>query len=280
LQLAPRYWWTPIAWLGVLITICYAPVIYRLILHWYEYEDMGHGFFVPIVAGYIIWQKRHRLVKLPFKPNYWGVALLILAGCQVVLGTLAAEHFLARTALIESIVGCILVVCGTMWVRELAFPLFLLVFMVPIPNIIYHKITFPLQLFASQVAESSLSLLGIPVLREGNILELANEKLSVVEACSGIRSLLSLAFLSLVYGYLFDVKPWMRWLLFFATIPIAIVANASRVTLTGIVAEINPEYAHGTYHSISGWVVFVVAMVILVTFHQAANQVYRWTHAK
>ena len=117
--------------------------------------------------------------------------------------------------------------------RKLAFPLFLLFFMVPIPAVIYNRITFPLQILASRLADDALTVLSIPVLREGNILELPNQRLSVVEACSGIRSLLSLTFLSLVYGYFFERRVWLRVVLFLATVPIAIVANGSRVTLTG-----------------------------------------------
>jgi exosortase len=147
--------------------------------------------------------------------------------------------------------------------------------MIPIPGIIYNQITFPLQLFASQVAALALEVLGIPVLRDGNILELASQKLSVVEACSGIRSLLSLTFLSLVYAYFFDSKPWMRWALLAATVPIAIIANAGRVTLTGVMSEINPELAHGLIHTASGWVIFMFALVILVITHQIINQIYK-----
>src|SRR5206468_4497010 len=115
----------------------------------------------------------------------------------------------------------------------MAFPLFLLFFMVPIPTAIYNQITFPLQILASRLADGALTVLGVPVLREGNILDLPSQRLSVVEACSGIRSLLSLTFLSLVYGYFFEKRTGVRIALFFATIPIAIVANGSRVTLTG-----------------------------------------------
>jgi exosortase len=162
----------------------------------------------------------------------------------------------------------------------MAFPLFLLFFMLPIPAIIYNQITFPLQLLASRLAEWSLMFIGIPVLREGNILELAGQKLSVVEACSGIRSLLTLSFLSLVYGYFFERKIWMRVLLFVATVPIAILANASRVTLTGILSEIKPELAHGFFHSASGWVIFMVALMILAVLHQMTDRFYRVIRAR
>jgi exosortase len=188
------------------------------------------------------------------------------------VGTLGAELFLQRTSFLIALLGLLLVLGGTRLVKELAFPLVLLLFMVPIPAVIYNQITFPLQLFASQVAEFSLGLIGIPVLRDGNILELASQKLSVVEACSGIRSLLSLSFLSLVYAYFFDNRVWMRWVLFAATIPIAILANSGRVTITGILSEINPELARGFFHSLEGWIIFVIALVMLGGFHFLINR--------
>jgi exosortase len=147
--------------------------------------------------------------------------------------------------------------------------------MIPLPTVVYNQITFPLQLFASWVAEKSLDVLNIPVIRDGNILELASQKLSVAEACSGIRSLLSLTFLSQVYAYFFDRKLWMRWVLLVATIPIAIIANSARVTLTGVFSEIDPSLAEGFFHEAEGWVIFVVALVILVVVHQLLNFLYR-----
>jgi exosortase len=147
--------------------------------------------------------------------------------------------------------------------------------MIPLPEIIYNRITFPLQLLASQVADFALTLFQIPVLREGNILELPEQKLSVVEACSGIRSLLSLTFLSLVYGYFFETRMWMRGVLFLSTIPIAIIANANRVTLTGVLTQYKPELAEGFFHAASGWVIFMMALVILIVFHQVLLRLVR-----
>ena len=272
--------WVPIAWFALLLIVCYAPILQRLVNQWISDEDMGHGFFVPAVAGYVAWQRRQELLAASPKPSIWGLALILFAAFQMILATLGAELFLARTAFIESLVGAILFLRGWQALKILGFPLFLLVFMVPIPSILYSRITFPLQIFASRVAEFSLSLIGIPVLRDGNVLELASQKLSVVEACSGIRSLLSLTFLSLIYAYFFDSKLWMRAFMLCATIPIAIVANASRVTITGILSEINKEYASGVYHSLSGWVVFMVAFVLMVLVHQITNRVYGWKHGK
>jgi exosortase len=267
--------WLSMGWFSLLLLICYAPVLQRLALQWYQDEDMGHGFFVPVIAGYIAWQKKNELFAEKAAPNWWGLLVVAYGAFQLLIATLGAELFLARTAFIVSLVGMVLVLGGTRGLRILAFPLFLLCFMVPIPAIIYNQITFPMQLFASRVAEAVLTLLGIPVLREGNVLELASQRLNVVEACSGIRSLLSLSFLSLVYAYFFDNKVWMRFVLLVATLPIAIIANAGRVSLTGLVSEYDPELASGIFHYASGWVIFMVALVFLVLFHQLLNLVHR-----
>ena len=196
--------WSSLLWFGALLGLCYWPVLVRLIAQWNNDEDMGHGFFVPVLAAYIAWQERDAFLAVPAKPNWWGLALVVYAAIQLCVATLGAELFLQRTAIVLSIIGAVWFLGGTRRLRVVGFPLFLLFFMIPIPAILYNQITFPLQLLASRAAEWSLMLLGIPVLREGNILELAGQKLSVVEACSGIRSLLTLSFLSLVYGYFFE----------------------------------------------------------------------------
>ena len=270
--------WAPIVWFFALLVLCYAPVLALLVSDWERDEDMGHGFFVPAVAAYIAWVRRREFFATPAKTNYWGLALVVMAAAQLIVATLGAELFLARTAFVFSVVGAVWFLNGTDRLKVVAFPLMLLFFMIPLPAIIYNQITFPLQLLASRVAEVALMALGIPVLREGNILELASQRLSVVEACSGIRSLLSLSFLALVYGYFFDSKPWMRAVLFVATVPIAIMANAARVTGTGILSEINRDYAEGIYHTAQGWIIFMIALVLLIATHQAINFVYKRFH--
>lgn len=257
-----------ILWFAALLIVCYFPVLEKLVNQWATDEDVGHGFFVPLVAGYVAWQRRDRILATRLQPSWWGLALVLWGGLQGYLGVLGAELFLQRTAFLISLVGILLMLGGIPLVRVLLFPLCLLPFMIPLPSVIYNQITFPLQLFASSVAENVLNLVGIPVLRDGNVLELASQKLSVVEACSGIRSLLSLSFLSLIYAYFFDHRVWMRWALLIGTIPIAVLANAGRVTLTGVLSEISVDLARGVFHSIEGWVIFVIALVLLVVLHR------------
>ena len=260
--------WTTIAWVSLLLFVCYAPILTALVSQWNNDADMGHGFFVPVIAGFIAWQKRDQIADKAAKPNWWGLAIMVWAGFQLYIATLGAELFLSRTSFVISIIGAVLLLGGTQYLRIFSFPLFLLFFMVPIPAIIYNQLTFPLQIFASRVAETTIDLLQIPVIREGNVLILPQQTLDVVEACSGIRSLLTLTFLSLVYGYFFEKRSWVRMVLFLSTIPIAIAANAGRVAFTGVISQFKPELAEGWFHEAQGWVIFMIGLTILVAFHQ------------
>ena len=261
-------------WYAALLLISYVAVLHALGTQWTQDDDVSHGPFVPVVAAYIAWQRRAEFLSTPWKTTYWGLALVAWGIFQMLVGTLGAELFLQRTSLIVTIAGIILFLGGWRILKLAGFPIFLLVFMVPLPKVIYGQITLPLQLFASSCAEQVLTLLNIPVLREGNIIQLTEKTLNVVEACSGIRSLMALSFLGLVYGFFFDEKPWMKWALLVATVPIAILANASRVALTGILTEYDPNLADGFFHLLEGWVIFVVAGTMLFLTHKLINFVY------
>lgn len=260
--------YTQAAILGALVLLCYAPMIAGMAGIWATDSDMGHGFFVPVIAGYIVWQQKEELRNTPLQPTWRGLILVLWGAAQYLLATLGVELFLSRSALIVTLAGTVWTVAGTAWLKKLAFPLLLLCFMVPIPAVIFNSITFPLQMLATRLADGALTVLNVPVLREGNILELSSGKLEVVEACSGIRSLLSLTFLSLVYGYFFEQRRWVRAMLFVMTVPIAILANGGRVTLTGILSQINPSLAEGFFHESTGWIIFMIALFILVIFHR------------
>jgi exosortase len=256
------------AWSGMVLIACYAPLLAGLARQWSTDPDMSHGFFVLPVVAYLVWRRGAELRAIEPEPNWWGFAIAVCGAAQMLLGTLAAQLFIARAAFLVSLIGSVLFLGGSRRLRILAFPLFLLLFLFPIPAIVYARITLPLQIFASATAETILNMIGIPVLRDGNILELPRERLSVVEACSGIRSLLSLSFLALIYAYFFDNRVSMRWVLLAATIPIAIAANAARVTMTGVLSEYSADLADGAFHLFEGWVLFVAALALLVTVHR------------
>ena len=266
-----RVSWASIAWFGVLLAVCYAPILYRMGVQWATDENMGHGFFVPVIAGYIAWQRKDLLLATPRKPSAWGLVLVIWAGLQALAATLGAELFTARLAFVMALFGVVLFLGGRQWLKILLFPLLLLLFMIPIPQILYARLTLSLQMLASELGETLIGWMGIPVIRTGNLLQLPSQTLDVADACSGIRSLLSLGFLSLVYAFFTDKRPWMRWALLAATVPIAIGANSIRVALTGLLSEMNTALAQGAYHEAEGYIVFVIALIALLFTHRAIS---------
>lgn len=270
--------WQSIAWFGGLLIVCYAPILYRMAVQWATDDNMGHGFFVPLVAGYIAWQRRDLVAATPRRSNGWGLFLVIFAALEALVATLGAELFTARLAFVIALIGVVLYLGGTQWVKALAFPLALLLFMIPIPAIIYAALTLKLQTLASELGEFLISMMGIPVLRAGNTLTLPSQTLDIAEACSGIRSLLSLGFLSLVYACFADKRVWMRWALLAATVPIAITANGIRVAVTGYLSEHNTKLAQGAYHETEGYIVFIVALIALIITHKAISLAVKKAH--
>lgn len=272
--------WAKVAWVLGLLVLAYLPILIRMANQWATDDDMGHGIFVPAVAGYIAWTRRQELQEIVPQPSTWGLVIMAFSAIQMVIGILGAELFLQRSAFVGSVWGAVLYLGGWPYIRGLALPLLMLPMMVPLPAILYNRITFPLQLFASAVAENVLFLLNIPVLRDGNVIELAEQKLSVVEACSGIRSLLSLTFLSLVYGYFAEKSLGIRWAIFLASIPIAVAANAFRVSITGVISEYNPELAKGFMHTLEGSVSFGFAFALMILFHFLVKRIVAFRNSK
>jgi len=244
--------------------LLYFNVLQGLVSDWLHLADFSHGFLIPIVSFYFVYERRKELSALNRSSNWTGLPLLLFGIVLVLLGNLATEYFTMRFSILVVFGGVILFLLGKEFFKTLLFPLVFLIFMIPIPSVLMDRITFPMQIFASKVAASSLYLIGIPALREGNIILLANTSLEVAEACSGIRSLLSLLALSVVFAYFSQKTTLKRVLLILSTFPIAIIANAARVTGTGILADhYGDKVAQGFFHGFSGWFLFVVAFVCL-----------------
>jgi exosortase len=242
----------------------YWNVIVKLVNDWWIDENYSHGFLIVPIALYFVWERRNRLALAPLKPSLLGVILILGSLATLLAGVLGSELFLTRVSTLGTIAGAILFIWGWHHLRILLFPILFLLLMIPIPAIIFNQVAFPLQLIASRFAELALTAIGIPVLREGNVIQLANTSLEVAEACSGIRSLMSLLTLGIIFGYFMDARLWVRLVFALATIPIAILANGFRVAGTGVAAHaIGPEAAQGFFHTFSGWVIFLVAFMML-----------------
>ncbi|MBV8068479.1 MAG: exosortase/archaeosortase family protein [Acidobacteriaceae bacterium] len=269
--------WLSLLWFGGLLALSYAFVLFRLGQQWLTDDDMSHGMFVPPLVAYIIWQRWPGLRSLPANPNPGGLLLMVAGGCLLCIGppSLPTFVFMSRLGFVFSLVGLILFVRGRRTVAELAYPLLLILFMIPFPGFVFEKLTLPLQFLASILSENLLSSFGYSVLREGNVLRLPDQTLNVVEACSGLRSLLSLSFLAQAYAYLFDRRPWMRLVLGAVIVPIAVLANGCRIAISAMAGAVNPEWGQGLYHEITGWAVFLFTFIFLLIAHWVAGATVR-----
>src|ERR1051325_11704362 len=303
----PRKIYQPIA-IALALGFVYFTVLAKLGSDWWHDENYSHGLLIPFVIGFIMWQERSRFANLPAKPAAWlGTIGVAISTLMLWAGTAGAELFVQRFSLVLMLASVVVYFFGVRLMRYIAVPLFLLLLAIPIPQIIFNKIAFPLQLFASRCAVAAMSFLSIPVLRQGNVIELmprgATEpkRLAVVEACSGIRSLMTLVTLAVIYAYFTTPKVaqtsicdsskvaqtpvcdsslqsrkssqtkvyatyafWRSVILVLSAVPIAILTNALRVSGTGVLAHYyGTRVADGFFHSFSGWVVYIAAALLL-----------------
>lgn len=275
-QTARQPFWKRAGWqtaiLLALVGLLYAPILARLVQQWWSDPNFSHGFFVPAFAGFVVWQDRSRLAAIRPAPSTWGLPVMLLSLCTLILGVFGAELFLSRVSLLMLGAGMVIFFMGWGFFRAVLFPLLFLVLMVPIPAIVFSQITFPLQILASKLSASLLPFCGVPVFREGNVINLPAMPLEVAEACSGIRSLLSLTTLSIMYGYLLEKRVAIRVALALASVPIAVAANGLRIVGTGLLVQYwDPEKAEGFFHAFSGWLIFVVSLLMLFLLHRVLN---------
>jgi exosortase len=248
------------------LTLLYWPTLVRLGRDWLTDDNYSHGLLIVPLSAYFVWERWGRLRQLPHQPAAAGL-LVVIGGLFLLLaGLLGAELFLSRVSLLVVVAGAVLFVLGWRAMRLLAFPWAFLLLMIPIPAIVFNQVAFPLQLIASQVGEVGLRIASVPVLREGNTIVLARTTLEVAEACSGIRSLMTLLTLGIVYAYFTDSRLAVRLAILLSTVPVAVLANGARVAGTGIASHYyGPEAADGFFHTFSGWMVFAVAFVSMIT---------------
>jgi exosortase len=261
--------------LVALLVYCYWFGISEMLDQWNHDEDMGHILLVPLIAGWVAWRDRRNWLDRNLRPTWWGFAPLALAALLGQLAIAGAGKFASCVALLCAVVSVILILGGVRALRALTFPLLLLLFMLPKLAIVYNQFTLPLQMLATRLAEFTLSAGGMHVVRTGNILQLPNFAVSVVEACSGVRYLLSLAFFGVVYADFAGSGAWMKLATLAAMVPLAILANALRVTSTALLGTVNPQWAEGPAHIACGWVIFVAAMAAAVALHWVARKVAR-----
>jgi exosortase len=267
---AQRYDPLAVAAVAVLFSALYFRPFVDLAGIWLSDENVSHSLLLLPIIAWLVWSRRERLAALPRRPTPVGLALVFGSLLVLLVGTAGVEFFLMRVSALGVIVGAILYLAGWGWLRALLFPIGLAALVIPVPPVLFYQLTFPLQVIATKFGVAALELLGIPVFREGNVISLAHTTLEVTEACSGIRSLLSLFTLAVLYGYFSDPRPWARVTIALSSIPIAIIANGLRIAGTGVAAHyISPSMATGFFHAFSGWTMFLTSAVMLMALTRA-----------
>jgi exosortase len=254
--------------LSTLVVVMYASVVGSLVRQWWDDPNYGHGFFVPMFAAYILWRQRDEWRAMHRQASNFGLPIMLFAVGLLMLGTLGAELFTIRLSLVFLISGIVVFLAGWRVLRSVAFPLGYLIFMIPLPAIVYYQLTFPLQLLASRLGAKGLVALGIRTMRQGNLLILPNCTLEVVEACSGVRSLVSLLAAVVAYGYLAEASIWKRCVLAGLTVPIVILSNGFRLVATGVISFLfGPGADTGIVHIAVGLAFFMLAFFSILLIH-------------
>jgi len=249
----------------------YAPLALGLASEWWHDPNYTHGFFVPVFSLFLLWERRAKLAALRRQPAWSGLVILVFALLALVLSTFNLRFFLYRISCLLFIIGLVVFMAGWKHLAAISFPLAFLILMIPSSALLGH-ITLPLQIVASKTASFLLMLVGVPAVREGNIILLPTARLEVAEACSGIRSLFSLITLTVIYGYLAETKIRVRVLLVLIAVPISVLANALRIAITGVVVEHwGVEGAQGTLHLLSGWLIFAGSLALVFLLHRLAS---------
>jgi len=252
--------------LALLTTALYMPVLVPLVRQWSNDANYRHGFAIPIISGIILWTRRKRLSALEHEGGVvTGYILVAVAAGLLLGGTAASEFFTARLSLPVMLLGFSYLLGGREFARRSRFPLLFLFMMIPLPYIIYYKITFPMQIMSAKLSAFLLDLIRISVERRGNILVLPNYELEVVAACSGLRSLMTMVTLALVISVFSDLSAARKTILVACAVPAAIIANTLRLAVTAVGAyAVSAQFAEGTLHEISGLIVFFAGFIILV----------------
>jgi len=249
-----------------LMGILYYSVIEYLVIQWARDDNYSHGFLVPFIAGFFVYQRAGSLKKARVSPMSAGFFVLIAGFMLLIIGYTGTELFTMRFSLIVVLAGMVLYFFGLETFNILLLPIVFLFFMIPLPYIIYDAIAFPLKLFIAKYSVNILESLGVIILREGNIIMLPNITLEVADACSGIRSLMSLITLSVALAFIVNTTTIMKAVIIFSAVPIAVITNALRVIITGILAQYwGGKIAEGFFHEFTGFMVFGVAIILLLS---------------
>ena len=251
--------------LSILILAIYYPILMGIYAKVSTNEDYSHAFLMPFIAAYLIWEKRKSFKNAQIRPFWIGILLVIFTLLFSIYGVLGSDISAARISWWLWLVCIVLFCYGLYFFKILFLPILMLGFIIPLPNCVQAPLTMSLKLASSKLAAFIIRIANIPVYLDGNILDLGYTQLQVVDACSGLRYILPLIALGILCAYFFQKSLWKRIILVFLTLPIAVLMNGLRVSLTAILSQwVSPKAAEGFFHSFSGWLVFLLSFSLLM----------------
>jgi exosortase len=248
----------------MLLSGLYFSIVADMAIDWYRDDNYSHGFLVPLISAYFLRERWNVLKTTQVMPSNIGFVVVTLGLFQLVIASVGNELFTARSSLVVIIAGMVLCFFGTEVFKITRLPIMYLLLMVPLPYIVYNAFAFPLKMFVSWVSVSFLKMIGLTVVRDGNIIMFPAITLEVADACSGLRSLVSILALSIAYAFILPISHMKRWALILSAIVMAVFTNALRVIITGILANYwGAAAAQGLFHEFAGMAVFVLTMTLL-----------------
>ncbi len=257
--------WIGLSAIAILFILLYYPVISYLVYNWTIDENYSHGFIIPFISVYLVWERRRLLSPSSSSSNYVGIGILLFGLFLLIIGDMGAELFTTRVSMLFVLSGVVIFLFGREVLKTVLFPIAYLLFMIPLPQIVFNAVAFPLQLLAARLGTVIIQFFGVPVLREGNLIYLAFNTLEVTEACSGIRSLITMLALAVILAHMSLDRFWKKSILVLSAIPIAIASNALRIAGTGLLAHyVGIAAAQGFYHTFQGWFLFVISFISIL----------------
>ena len=275
-QPATRYEWLALGLAVAAAVALYVPILIGLVGDWTEYPSLSHGFAVPLISAYLLWNRRHVLAEAPVKGSLTGLPVIVAALAMLVIGSLGGESFVARLSLPLTLVGVVLFLMGERVLRQAWVAIAYLAFMIPLPYLTLKALTYQSRLFDAGLTATALGWLGVPVLQNGVMLQLPNMTLEVADECSSVPAIAALLALGAAYAQLQARPTWIRAVLTLAAAPLGLLSNIIRLILTSLSAYyLGPIALNNVIHKFSGTSVFLATVVLLVVLDTFLTRLWK-----
>lgn len=261
----PPVVWAAVVCAAIVLLAMYADGLERMVGQWSGKAEYSYGYLVPFISLFLIWQRADVLRRIPFRGSWAGLGIVAVGMLLLIVGKLSVLYSLIQYSFLVVLAGCVLAMVGWRAFRILSVPLFVLAFMIPLPDFIYGGLSEHLQLLSSRLGVQFLEAMGVSVFLHGNVIDLGTYKLQVEEACNGLRYLFPLVTFGFVTAYFFKAPLWKRAVIFLSTVPIAVLMNSVRIAVIGVMVDRwGLAMAEGFLHQFEGWVVFMICLALLL----------------